>query len=447
MSAPRTRVSAWLVALLCALSALFSWVHAPAAPADTPRIVHGLSAAPTQRGLPQTDRPPGSEPDDGGPSSAIFPPQTLTLRFNHRKHAEELRLPCTACHDLAKRSKKSGDNLLPAGTRCDACHATDHRDLRRVGSDPNVVSSQCSYCHLGYQASDGNRVQRLVMPVANLKFNHAAHVSRNVACSACHGAVEHSELATRDQLPRMKACITCHDLAASGRARPSGECATCHLNEGPRLRTRFGGEELLPPRWLKDSHHGPDWLVRHRAVAGDDSRFCANCHSEKYCADCHDGRVRPRRAHPNDFLSMHAESARQNTPRCTSCHQQQSFCLSCHQRLGIAESGPLANSADRGRFHPPPSVWTNPPRSARHHAWEAERNLNACVSCHVERDCIACHATSGVGGSSGGLPAGGAGANPHPLGFRARCAHALRQNARPCLMCHEPSDPVFAECR
>jgi hypothetical protein len=442
MSAEKSKLPAWIVALACALSALLSWARAPAAPGEQPRVVHGVSAAPGQRGLTQTDRPPGSEPDDGGPSVAIFPKQTLTLRFNHRKHAEELKLPCTACHDRAKSSTKSGDNLLPAGTRCDACHATDHRDLRRVGSDPNDVTSQCSYCHLGYR--EGELVARLHVPVANLKFNHAVHVNRGMACSACHGAVEHTELATRDQLPRMKACISCHDPSGQGRA--NGECTTCHLSDGPRLRTRFGTEELLPPRWLKDSHHGPGWVVRHRAVAGDDSRFCGNCHSEKYCADCHDGRVRPRRVHPNDYLSMHAEAARQNTPRCTSCHQQQSFCLSCHQRAGVAESGPLTNSAERGRFHPPPSVWTNPPRSARHHAWEAERNLNACVSCHVERDCIACHATRGVGGP-GGLPAGGAGASPHPLGFRARCAHALRQNARPCLMCHDPADPVFAECR
>ncbi|MFZ5889985.1 MAG: cytochrome c3 family protein [Myxococcota bacterium] len=447
MKSARPSLPTWLVALACVLAAAFSLVgRAPAAPGERSRAVRGLGALPHGRALPEADRPPGSEPDDGGPSLAIFPEQSLTIRFNHQKHVSELKLPCTACHDGAKTSQKSGDNLLPPGTRCDSCHASDHRDLRHVGNDPAELTSQCAYCHLGYHPGDGNRVERLVMPVANLKFSHQAHASRNIACSTCHGAVERAELATRDQMPRMKGCISCHSLGAELPHRPSGECSTCHLTDGPRMRTRFAGNQLLPPRWLKDASHGPDWVVRHRAVAGDDSQFCANCHSEKDCADCHDGRVRPRRAHPNDFLSMHAEAARQNSPRCTSCHQQQSFCLACHQRVGVAESGPVGNFAERGRFHPPPAIWTNPPRSSRHHAWEAERNLNACVSCHVERDCIACHASRSIGGV-GGLPAGGRGGNPHPLGFRSRCGHALRQNARPCLMCHEPADPVFAECR
>lgn len=444
MSEPSRSFRVWFLALACAVAALLSWVHAPAAPGETARVVHGLSAATSARGLPEADRPPGSEPDDGGPSSAIFPLQSITIRFNHRKHVTELKLPCTACHD-AKTSKSAADNLLPPATRCDACHGTDHRRLSSVGAEPTLVQSQCGFCHLGYRPGDGNRVERMRTPSANLKFSHAAHWARNMACADCHGAVEHTELATRDQLPRMKACVRCHQLEPGTHA--DGACTTCHVSEGARMKTRFANESLVPPRWLKDSHHGPDWLVRHRAVAGDDSRFCANCHSEKYCADCHDGRVRPRRAHPNDFLSLHAEAARQNSPRCTSCHQQQSFCVSCHQRIGVAQSGSLANFADRGRFHPPPAVWTNSPRSSRHHAWEAERNLNACVSCHVERDCVACHASRNVGGAGGGLPAGGVGRNPHPLGFRARCAHALRQNARPCLMCHEPSDPVFTECR
>jgi len=447
VNAARAPLPSWLVALACAVAAWLSLARAPAAPAEPARVVHGLSASPNAQGLPEADRPPGSEPNDGGPSLTIFPEQKLTLRFNHRKHAGELRLPCTACHEKAKSSRISGDSLLPPGTRCDGCHGSDHRDLRRVGSDPNEVSSQCAYCHLGYREGDGSRVERLQMPVANLKFNHQVHSSRNIACGTCHGAVEHTELATRDQLPRMKACVRCHKLDSEPSKRPSGECSTCHLTQGPRMQTLFGHAELVPPRWLKDSSHGPDWVVRHRAVAGDDSRFCSNCHSEKYCADCHDGRVRPRKAHPNDFLSLHAEAARQNSPRCTSCHQQQSFCLSCHQRMGIAESGPVGDFVERGRFHPPPSVWTSPPRSARHHAWEAEKNLNACISCHVERDCVACHATHNVGGAGGGLPAGRGGMNPHPQGFRNRCAHALRQNARPCLVCHEPADPVFAECR
>jgi hypothetical protein len=150
-------------------------------------------------------------------------------------------------------------------------------------------------------------------------------------------------------------------------------------------------------------------------------------------------------------LSLHAVSARQDNPRCTSCHQQQAFCLTCHQRAGVTMSGPIGNLGSRGRFHPPKAVWTDGARSPSHHSWEAERNLNACVSCHQERDCALCHATRNVGGRGpniGGGPAGtGQGINPHPAGFLGRCRQALRQNARPCLVCHTPNDQDLLKCR
>lgn len=440
--------SSLLLALCCALSAWLSISSAPAAPPAPTRWVHGLSELPGGASVPESMRPPGALPDDGGPSSVIFPEQRITIRFNHERHVRGLGISCTTCHDRAKTSRNSGDRLLPAGTRCDGCHGSDHSKPTAVGSDPNELIAECGFCHLGYRPGDGNRVQRLQLPPPNLKFNHALHVAGGATCQSCHGAVERLELATRDQLPRMRACVGCHREANAAPHAASGACTTCHLSDGARVRTHFGTAALLPPQWLKDAQHGPDWLARHKEVAGQDSRFCGSCHSEKSCADCHDGRVRPRQVHPNDFLSMHAVSARQNSPRCTSCHQQQSFCLSCHQRAGVAASGPFQNFAERGRFHPPPEVWSTGPRSTRHHAWEAERNLNACISCHTERDCVACHATRGVGGPGGGLSAGSLrGGDPHPPGFRSRCGRALRQNARPCLVCHDPADPTLAECR
>jgi hypothetical protein len=441
------RLQAWLLAALLALAAVLPFSEAPAASEPRPNLVHGISELPGGAPVPERDRPPGAREGDGGPSSVVFPKQRLTIRFNHALHVTKLKAPCTACHDRARTSRQSSDRLLPAASRCDGCHGSDHRDLNRVRADPGELLADCGFCHLGYRPEHGNRVERLTMPVPNLKFDHAGHLARGMACASCHGGVEHLELATRDAMPRMRACVSCHRLTGDG-GSASGACTTCHPADGRRLKTHFGKDQLLPPAWLNDSQHGPDWIVRHRQVAGEDSGYCGTCHTEKDCADCHDGRVRPRRAHPNDFLSMHPVSARQDSPRCASCHQTQNFCLPCHQRIGVTASGPVGNFAERGRFHPPPSVWTDAPRSTRHHAWEAERNLNACISCHVERDCVACHATRDVGGAAGGLPAGaGRGLNPHPSGFRARCARALRQNARPCLVCHAPADPLLGECR
>ena len=465
---PGRSLPTWLLAAICGLAALASSFApvaraqprpavpgapssgaVPAAAAPASRWVHGLAPLPGGARVPDHDRPPGASADDGGPSPVIFPAQKLTIRFNHKKHVRELGLSCTTCHDKAKLSRSSSDSLLPPATRCDACHGSDHRNLSAVRSDATELIGQCGFCHIGYRPEHGNTVERLVIPKPNLKFDHAAHLNRNIQCQSCHGNVENVELATRDQLPRMRGCFGCHQLPVPARGEARAECSTCHLStRGSLLKTDFDSGALLPPRWLHNAGHDALWIERHKFVAGADSQFCSNCHTESYCVECHDGRVRNRKVHPNDWISMHPIAARQDNPSCASCHRQQTFCIGCHQRAGVTMSGPYAAFAGRGSFHPPKAVWTDPPRTQAHHAWEAERNINACVSCHVERDCAMCHATAGVGGrgaGSGGIV--GQGVNPHPTGFRGRCRGALRRNARPCLVCHDPADSKLLECR
>jgi hypothetical protein len=133
---------------------------------------------------------------------------------------------------------------------------------------------------------------------------------------------------------------------------------------------------------------------------------------------------------------MHAIEARMETQKCQSCHREQSFCLDCHMRVGVSESSPL-NAKDSARFHPPKSIWSDPPRKPGHHAFEAERNLNACVSCHTERDCVACHGAAGVGATF----------DPHKSGFKGGCATQMRRNPRPCYVCHQPGDTALQACQ
>lgn len=457
-----------LLLLLTLLSAFVGWCGSSPALAGGKVAAVASGALSLPDGLAEALRPPGSFAGDEGPSPVVFPEQALPLRFNHQKHVKQLGMGCATCHGAAKTSQKSADSLLPPATRCDGCHGTNHRKLSAVTSDEARPLGQCNFCHTGYDPKRPNVVARVLIPKPNLRFNHQKHVvGQRMTCASCHGKVEELQLATRDQLPRMKGCVTCHVLgsgdgtvgtaaalgakSAPGAARPkaSGACTTCHLSEpSGLLTTEFKSGKLLPPPWLHDAGHGADFIERHKLIAGDDSQFCANCHQERFCVGCHDGNVRPRRIHPNDFLSQHPVAARQDNPRCTTCHQQQSFCLTCHQRSGVTMSGPLGNFAGRGRFHPPKSTWTDGPRTGSHHAWEAERNLNACVSCHQERDCAMCHATRGVGGRGPNIGTGqGQGVNPHPVGFSARCQQALRQNARPCLTCHLPNDQDLQRCR
>jgi hypothetical protein len=425
-----------LVALLPLLAVL---LVVPLALADGPAPLHGLAPLPNDQPVPKRLLPPGSFDPDPGPSDVIFPIQQVTIRFNHAKHlAKDIGTTCKTCHPGAYKSMSVADSLVPSGEVCDACHQSDHDDLSKVGAGDDAMG-KCAFCHLGYKNGDGNTVAQLSLPRANLLFNHKAHADRNIGCAQCHGAVEQLELATRDQLPKMRGCFGCHqapDSASAGDAKSS--CDTCHIrgDKGTFIKTMFASGTLTPPAWLHNAEHGPDFIERHKRVAADDSQFCANCHKEDFCTDCHDGRVRPRQIHPNDYLNMHAIEARMDTQRCESCHREQSFCLDCHMRVGVSESSP-PDAKESGRFHPPKSIWSDPPARPGHHAFEAERNLNQCVSCHTERDCIVCHGASGVG----------AGFDPHQGSFAGGCSNQFHRNPRPCFTCHEPSDPVLAQCR
>ena len=351
-------------------------------------------------------------------------------------------MQCATCHPGGLSSRKASDRLLPSPGICDECHGTSHADLSAVrpGRDG------CATCHEGWVS--GNRVAPVRLAAPNLRFDHAVHGARNIGCPQCHGDVAKLGKATRDQLPRMPGCLRCHDGdGPKNSLHPaSGACVTCHLTQAAAkspegastaiLATHFASGTLSPGRELNGAAHGPDFIRRHQSAAANDAKLCANCHQEEFCADCHDGRVRPRTIHPNDYLSMHAIEARQMSQKCTSCHREQSFCLQCHQRLGVSQSGPLAG-ASSARFHPPKSVFSDLPRGPQHHAQEAARNLNACVSCHTERDCVSCHGGKGIGG----------GFNPHPAGFAGSCDRAFGRNPRPCLTCHELQSSELNRCR
>ncbi len=444
-------VSSWMLAVVVGGAGFVAAASSPSialGESERTGAVVGPSASSSSDGsspLPRLDDarvhlPPGSDVTPI-PSEEIFPPQSIPLRFDHEVHVKELGVACVQCHTTATTSVRSSDRLLPAPSAgCDGCHDVSHAKLDdvRSGSDP---SGRCELCHTGEGAGVRGKVAPVVIPSPNLKFSHKAHADRNIGCAHCHGRVEEIGLATRDQLPRMAGCFGCHDAAGEAQGDASRACTTCHVGGADgRLDTSFSTGELLPPAWLGGAAHTANWVARHAPIAARESSLCASCHKEEECVDCHDGRVRPRDVHPNDWLSMHATAARFDNPRCTSCHALTTFCGDCHRRVGVARDSPFATRPSSARFHPPPEIWTSAPRKNGHHAWEAQRNLNACVSCHSERDCVTCHAARGL--------AGGAGINPHPPGFRMSCRNALERNPRPCLVCHGDlrSGPA-AECR
>jgi hypothetical protein len=399
-----------------------------------------VSPMPSGSAVPKAWLPPGADDPDPGPSMAVFPSQRLTLRMSHKVHALQMKMPCVRCHAAAATSTKSADWLLPTKHEaCTACHSIDEASPGKK-DDPGA---RCDFCHLGAVSTFAGgawstTVVRLQIPTANLKMSHKAHADGGVTCQQCHGEVQNLELATRDQMPRMKGCLTCH--TAGGTAKAKTDCVTCHVTDktGITLQTMFPSGTLMPPKWLKNASHGADWDERHKRVAGLDSAFCGNCHREQTCTDCHDGKVRPRSVHPNDWLNMHEVSARMDAPKCTSCHSTSGFCVPCHTRVGVGGASP--SGVKTSSFHPP--NWATSRRMPGDHSFEAQKNITACVSCHVERDCVTCHATKGVGGAGVGGASG-----PHGPSFLAKCDIMYAKNPRPCFVCHTPDDRNLARCR
>ncbi len=186
---PAQRFALAILRVFAPLFAIF--VVVPLALAENPApagaALHGMAPLPEDRRVPHNLLPPGSLDMDSGPSDVIFPQQQVTIRFNHAKHlGEDIGTTCKTCHAGAYRSTNANDALVPSGELCDACHSTDHSDPAHVKAGDEAMG-QCSFCHIGYKASDGNTVVALALPRANLLFNHKAHSDRNIACTQCHG--------------------------------------------------------------------------------------------------------------------------------------------------------------------------------------------------------------------------------------------------------------------
>lgn len=407
----------------------------------------GFLGAPAVQASPQS-LPPATLASGGyGPSlpkgkSAVYPRQEIPLRFDHSQHLKG-GLDCGRCHTKAATSTRSADQLLPAGVQCDSCHSSQHP----AAVPPIADEEACSTCHT---RSEDRRVTASVrVPTARLHFNHALHLSDKVGadCSTCHGDMNRVRLATVMQLPDEATCLTCHDGD-----KATDRCSACHLSDASgRLSTRpldselLGHTRLMPrddSQWL-GAAHDLNFVQDHAMVAKSSPKLCQACHDDDDCLDCHTGSLRPMRIHAADYLSTHGLDARSGRIDCQSCHRSQSDCLACHERLGLSSDRGSSESAfgvgSGLSFHP--AGWSDGLGGRQAHAFAAQRNLRACVSCHEEDSCLACHA-----GTLAARP--GLGVSPHGPGFAAslRCQTLANRNRRACLQCHAPGDAQL-DCR
>ncbi len=156
--------------------------------------------------------------------------------------------------------------------------------------------------------------------------------------------------------------------------------------------------------------HPVNFLDVHRTVAASGAQTCAGCHATRFCADCHAGESR-RNFHPGNFVAGHAASTYARDNNCASCHNAEVFCRSCHVASGLGQTGQSA------------AVYHNAqPQWLLQHGRAARLELATCASCHTQRSCLKCHATTGWG------------VNPHGEDFNAD--RLGRKAMAMCARCH-----------
>jgi hypothetical protein len=132
--------------------------------------------------------------------------------FSHKHHVGEDGIDCRYCHHSVERAAFAG---IPATEVCMTCHSQLFTDAPLLAP---VRKSLASGERLRW-----NRVHDLPDFVY---FDHRAHVSHGVPCSACHGAVEQMPLVARAHSLQMQWCLGCHRHVQD---RPDlTDCSTCH---------------------------------------------------------------------------------------------------------------------------------------------------------------------------------------------------------------------------
>lgn len=134
------------------------------------------------------------------------------IRFNHKKHAGELNLPCATCHQTVERQTFAS---LPQVETCLGCHTApltqnpEEEKIRKFAAKKEKIAWK--------------RIYR--MP-GHVFFSHRRHVSlAKVECATCHGKMaELTEPPTRPLVQQtMSWCIACHQ-----EKRASVDCNACH---------------------------------------------------------------------------------------------------------------------------------------------------------------------------------------------------------------------------
>ena len=396
------------------------------------------------------------------------PPNQLprtNLRFTHPGHAEAVRsrsdsaVSCAVCHSVGPDRMRvrlavvercldchgiRTAHLAAPDTACATCHVTLARASRLTPEEVARLPVPESHRRPDFAGPQHGREARAGAPAGGISASCATCHARDF-CSDCH--VNAPEVPTIQALapdprslvrrPKLEApashadpgflrrhgseagksgaaCATCHTQES---------CLTCHISSPGRVQAlpvagpgRGRGAML---RRERPASHGVDFSEIHGPPANARPESCNGCHVRPQCLDCH--RSNPADATPGyhsaGFLSRHPSAAYSRETSCNDCHNTGQFCADCHVKAGLS-AGPQLG---RG-YHDAKQFFL------LGHGQAARQNLESCVACHAERDCLTCH--SALGGRR---------FNPHGPGFDP--ATLKRKNSQVCTVCHGAAIP------
>ena len=344
---------------------------------------------------------------------------------------------CFTCHGFQTAHFAAPDSA------CATCHVTLAQAIRLTRADVAAIDTPPSHRSPEFSAARGHGTLAKA-PGGGVAASCATCHARDF-CLTCH--VDAPEQPTIQALARdsRATAIAVRLTAPPSHSTPDflerhggsvrteqRQCATCHTQESclachagtPRVATavfasspeRGVGASIVrrPP-----ASHGARFTDQHAALAAARGATCAGCHVRADCLSCH----RPTAAsgpgyHPGGFLARHPAAAYARETNCNDCHNNGSFCVTCHAASGLVARGQLGTSGyhDAKRFF------------LLGHGQAARQNLESCVGCHVERDCLTCHSVLG-----------GRRFDPHGPGFDA--ARLRRKNPQMCTACHGTNIP------
>jgi hypothetical protein len=333
-------------------------------------------------------------------------------------HLEAPDTACATCHvplvqAVRLTREEVGDFPVPESHRQSGFATVGHGKLARAGTP---ISASCATCHARdfctechVNAPNVPAIQALAPDPRSLA--HTAELEapaghRDPAFLRRHGGQARKEAARCAVCHTQESCLACHTASpASVQAIPAA---------GPG---RGRGATI---RRERPTSHGLDFSELHAEPASARPQSCSGCHTRADCLSCH----RPDAAdaapgyHPAGFLTSHPAAAYTRESSCSDCHNQGQFCANCHLNAGLVSPGRLRGA---GYHDAKQSFLLN-------HGQAARQNLESCVSCHSERDCLTCHSATG-----------GRRFNPHGPGFDP--GTLLRKNSSMCTACHGSAIP------